>query len=119
LRGSLALTNCRVVLRAEPKGAITAVRAEQAPSLQVRNCQFLGDWYAAVDVRADPETRAVVANCLFLTKHHAVNLNIQQEAPATSLQLLNNTMVARSAAVVVQIGLPKAPGPASGPTAAR
>src|SRR5207237_1151882 len=106
-------------LRSNPKGAISAVRAEQASSLQVRNCQFLGDWYAGVDWKAVPEAPAVIANCLFLTRHHAVNSNIPQDAPAASSQVLNNTLVSRAGAVAIQIGLPKVPEPASGLTAAR
>src|SRR5262249_5886485 len=58
--GPLALTNCRVVLRSKAKGMISAVRADRASSLQVRNCQFLGDWYAGVDAQVWPDTRAVV-----------------------------------------------------------
>src|SRR5262249_29072462 len=45
-RGPVALTNCRVVLRSRPKGMISAVRADQPSSFQVRNCVFLGDWFA-------------------------------------------------------------------------
>jgi tRNA A-37 threonylcarbamoyl transferase component Bud32 len=116
-RGPVVLVNCRIVLRSRAKGLISAVRADEPSSVQVRNCLFLGDWYAGMDWQVRPDARAVVANCLFLTGHHAVNVSLWSAAPNASVRLLNNTILSRVEAVSIQFNPPTAPGPAPRRTA--
>src|SRR5262249_2369037 len=43
LRAPLAIANCRFLLKSPPTVLASAVGAEQCPSCQLRNCQFLGN----------------------------------------------------------------------------
>jgi hypothetical protein len=111
-RGPVALANCRAVLRSRATGFIGVVRADEPSSVQVRNCQFLGDWYGGMDWQVRPDSRAVVANCQFLANHHAVNVSLWSAAPNASVRLLNNTIVSRGEAANIQFNPLTGPGPA-------
>jgi serine/threonine protein kinase/TusA-related sulfurtransferase len=108
----LAVSHCRFVLRNKGNVLIHALAAERSDPLQIRDCEFLGDWHAGVALNSMAANRMVVASCLFLSAHNAVNVQIPRDAVLTtpaSLQLLDNTMIVGHHGVNIQAGADKPP----------
>jgi hypothetical protein len=108
LGGPVALTHCRFVYRSllaanAPFGDWTLINAFVGPysSSQVQYCEFLGDWHAGL---AGSTKSGIIANCLFLTRSHAVALSANPEDSGTAvLHLRKNTMIALNHVVNIRI----------------
>jgi hypothetical protein len=102
LRAPLAVANCRFVRPQSKNPRPPALVASYSPDFQIRNCQFLGDWFCGLDsLWMVADGRAIVANCLFLTVSHALTFHIQEDTPTASMQVLNNTMISHGQPIAI------------------
>jgi serine/threonine protein kinase len=104
---ALKIANCRFVLPGKASGLINAINSEGVSQLDVRNCQFLGEWHAGpVLGRAVRGSRLEVNNSIFFTAGHALGIHIDTtDTPRPRVEASSNTFATGRPPIWLAVGV--------------